>query len=113
MIGKLNIQALRGDTFKEYPFEILIDNVALNLTSAVIKMDIKKDACSLPTLTLTSVSNNGITITDAVNGEFKINQQIISIPAGNYQYDIQITLANGTVNTWVGGLFQVINTITQ
>lgn len=113
MIGKLNIQALRGDTFKEYPFEILIDNVALNLTGAVIKMDIKKDACSLPALSLTSVSNNGITITDAVNGEFKINQQIISIPAGNYQYDIQITLANGTVNTWVGGLFQVINTITQ
>lgn len=113
MIGKLNIQALRGDTFKEYPFEILIDNVALNLTGAVIKMDIKKDACSLPALTLTSVSNNGITITDAVNGEFKINQQIISIPAGNYQYDIQITLANGAVNTWVGGLFQVINTITQ
>ena len=113
MIGKLNIQALRGDTFKEYPFEILIDNVALNLTGAIIKMDIKKDACSLPALTLTSVSNNGITITDAVNGEFKINQQIISIPAGNYQYDIQITLANGAVNTWVGGLFQVINTITQ
>ena len=113
MIGKLNIQALRGDTFKEYPFEILIDNVALNLTGAAIKMDIKKDACSLPALTLTSVSNNGITITDAVNGEFKINQQIISIPAGNYQYDIQITLANGAVNTWVGGLFQVINTITQ
>ncbi len=113
MIGKLNIQALRGDTFKEYPFEILIDNVALNLTGAVIKMDIKKDACSLPALTLTSVSNNGITITDAVNGEFKINQQIISIPAGNYQYDIQITLSNGAVNTWVGGLFQVINTITQ
>lgn len=113
MIGKLNIQALRGDTFNEYPFEILIDNVALNLTGAVIKMDLKKDACSLPVLSLTSVSNNGITITDAVNGEFKINEQIINIPAFNYQYDIQITLSDGTVNTWVGGLFQVINTITQ
>jgi hypothetical protein len=113
MIGKLNIQALRGDTFNEYPFEILIDNVALNLTGAVIKMDIKKDACSLPALTLTSVASAGITITNAVNGEFKINEQIISIPEGNYQYDIQITLADNTVNTWVGGLFQVINTITQ
>lgn len=113
MIGKLNIQALRGVTFNEYPFEIIIDNVPLNLTGSVIKMDIKKNACSLSALTLTSVANAGITITNAVNGQFKINEQIISIPASNYQYDIQITLADGNVNTWVGGLFQVINTITQ
>ncbi len=113
MIGKLNITALRGDTFKEYPFEILINTLPLDLTDAVIKMDIKKDACSLPALTLTSVNDNGITITDDVNGRFKINEQIINIPAGNYQYDIQITLADLTVHTWVGGLFQIINTITE
>jgi len=113
MIGKLNIQALRGDTFKEYPFEILINSDPLDLTDAVIKMDVKKDACGIPLLSLSSVMDNGITITDAVSGLFKINEQIINIPAGNYQYDIQITLENGTVNTWVGGLFQVINTITE
>lgn len=113
MIGKLNITALRGDTFKEYPFEILINSVPLDLTGVVIKIDLKKDACSLPALTLTSVESNGITITDALNGRFKINEQIINIPAFNYQYDIQITLADATVHTWVGGLFQVINTITE
>ena len=113
MIGKLNIQALRGDTFKEYPFEILIDAVALDLTGAVIKIDLKKDACSLPAISLTSVASAGITITDAVNGQFSINEQIFTIPAFNYQYDIQITLADATVNTWVGGLFQIINTITE
>jgi len=113
MIGKLNIQALRGDTFKSYEFEILIDSQKLDLTDAVVKIDIKKDACSLPALTLTSVNDNGIIITEPENGRFKIIEQIINIPAFNYQYDIQITLANGTVNTWVGGLFQVINTITE
>lgn len=113
MIGILNIQALRGDTFKEYPFQILINSVPLDLTDAVIKIDIKKEPCYLPVLTLTSVASNGITITDAVNGRFVINQQIINIPAFSYKYDVQITLADGTVNTFVGGLFQVINTITE
>lgn len=113
MIGRLNIQALRGDTFKEYPFEILIDSVALDLTGAIIKIDLKKDACSLAVLTLTSVASAGITITDAINGLFSINEQIFTIPAFNYQYDIQITLADETVHTWVGGLFQIINTITE
>jgi len=42
MIGKLNIQALRGDTFNEYPFEILIDSVALNLTGQLLKWILKK-----------------------------------------------------------------------
>lgn len=112
MIGKLNIQTLRGDTFSEYPFQILINSVALNLTDAEIKIDLKKDLGSSPSLTLTSTANNGITITDAINGRFVINEQIFNIPACNYIYDIQITFPNGRVKTWVGGFFQIINTVT-
>jgi len=112
MIGILNLQALKNATFDEVPFEILIDNVPLDLTDAIVKMQIKKDTCSSPLLTLTSVANNGITITDAVNGKFKINSQIITLPICNYEYDIQITLPSGEVDYYVGGLFQVVKTIT-
>jgi hypothetical protein len=113
MIGILNLQAQRNATFNEVPFEILIDSVPLDLTGAVIRMQVKKDACSSAVLTLTSVGSAGITITDAVNGQFKINEQIIDIPTCNYEYDIKITLASGEVDYYVGGLFQVVKTITN
>lgn len=112
MIGILNLIAQRGDTFDEVPFEILIDAVPLDLTDAIIKMQVKKDACASAVLSLTSVGNAGITITNAINGQFKINEQIINIHACNYRYDIQIEI-DGEIKTYVGGLFQVINTITE
>ena len=112
MIGTLNLITQRGDTFDEVPFEILIDDNYLDLTDAIIKMQVKKDACSSAVLSLTSVDNDGITITNGTLGQFKINEQIINIPACNYRYDIQIEI-DGVVNTYVGGLFQVVNTITQ
>ena len=114
MIGKKNIEnVLRGDTFYQYPFQIVIDGTPLNLTGAVIKMDIKKDVHSNPALSLTSVGSNGISITNAINGQFSIEEQIFTIPAFSYQYDIQITLSNGKVKTYIGGIFQVVDTITQ
>lgn len=112
MIGILNLIAQQGDTFNEVPFEILIDGDALDLTNAIIKMQIKKDACSSSVLSLTSVDDAGITITNASLGQFKINEQIINIKSCNYQYDIQIDI-NGVIKTYVGGLFQVVKTITE
>jgi len=79
MIGILNLIAQQGNTFNEVPFEILIDDVYLDLTDAIIKMQVKKDACSSAVLSLTSVANAGITITNASLGQFKINEQIINI----------------------------------
>ena len=113
MIGILNLIAQRGDTFDEVPFEILIDGDALDLTGAIIKMEVKKDACSSSVLSLTSVADAGITITNGLLGQFKINKQIINIKPCNYQYDIQIELAGGEIKTYVGGLFQVVKTITE
>ena len=109
----LNFQHKQGDTFKEVPFEILINSVALNLTGAVIKMQLRKECGGVIALNLTSVASAGLTITNAVNGLFKINKQIINIPEYNYLYDIQITLADGTVDTWVSGNFLINCDITR
>ena len=57
--------------------------------------------------------DNGITITDAENGKFQIDEQIINIAAGNYKYDIRITFSDGNVKTWIKGDFLVICNITQ
>jgi hypothetical protein len=109
----LNFQNIKGDTFEQVPFEVKINNVAVNLTGAIVKMQLRKECGGVIGLTLTSVASAGITITDAVNGKFKINKQIIDIPSYNYYYDIEIKFADGTVKTWIDGMFNIICDITR
>jgi L-asparaginase/Glu-tRNA(Gln) amidotransferase subunit D len=110
----LNFTHIKGDTFDEVNFEIKKDNVAINLTGATIKMQLRKNATDVsPALSLTSASSAGITITAATLGKFKINQQIINIEVANYQYDIEITLSSGVVKTYISGGFNITQEITR
>jgi len=110
----LNFTHKKGDTFDEVPFELKVNTVAVNLTGAVIKMQLRKfDNTSTAALSLTSASSAGITITDATAGKFKINSQIIDIDAYTYVYDIQITLSSGVVKTYVSGTFNITNEVTK
>jgi hypothetical protein len=109
----LSLIAKRNDTFNEVPFQINFNAAPLDLTDAVICMQLRKVYDGVIFLTLSSVMNAGITITDALGGEFKINEQIISVNAGNYLYDIQITFADGTVKTWVEGVFTILNDVSR
>ena len=109
----MNFTHIKGDTFDEVAFSIKINNVAVNLTGATIKMQLKKnDNLLVPILSLTSVASAGITITSPTNGLFKINSQIIDIEPFNYVYDIQLTLATGVVKTYVSGNFIISKDIT-
>lgn len=109
----LNFSHIQGDTFEAVNFEVKKNNTAVNLTGAVIKMQLKKECGGVPILSFTSVGSAGLTITSAANGLFKINKQIINIPEYNYSYDIEITFADGTVKTWVEGNFVVKCDITR
>jgi hypothetical protein len=109
----MNFTHIKGDTFDEVAFSIKINNVALDLTGAIIKMQLKKISdLTISLLSLTSVAAAGITITNATGGLFKINQQIIDIEVFNYAYDIQLTLASGVVKTYVSGTFSITKEIT-
>lgn len=109
----LNFSHIQGDTFEAVNFQVLKNAVALNLTGAVIKMQLKKECGGVPILSFTTVASAGLTITSAANGLFKINKQIINIPEFNYSYDIEITFSDGTVKTWVEGNFVVKCDITR
>jgi len=108
----MNFSHIKGDTFDEVAFSIKINNIALDLTGATIKMQLKKNSNSPASLSLTSVSSAGITITSPSAGLFKINEQIIDIEVFNYAYDIQLTLASGVVKTYVSGTFNITKEIT-
>jgi len=110
----LQFTHIKGDTFDEVAFQLKINTAVVDLTGAVIRMQLRKSYTdTTAALSLTSVSSAGITITNAANGEFKINTQIIDIPVYNYVYDIQITLASGVVKTYVQGGFNITNEVTR
>jgi hypothetical protein len=103
----VNFTHKRGDTFYQTPINIKVNDVDLDLTGAVILMQLRKEAGGVIALT------PDLTITDAVGGDFQIDEQIINIPACTYQYDIQITLADDTVVTWISGLFIINDDISR
>ena len=75
-------------------------------------MQLRKEKDGVSYLVLTSVASAGITITNAVNGAFKINTQIIDIQAGNYIYDIEFNI-NGVIETLIKGDFIITNDVTR
>tara|TARA_R110000868_G_scaffold4583_3_gene28695 strand:+ start:1842 stop:2174 length:333 start_codon:yes stop_codon:yes gene_type:complete len=109
----LNFSTKRGDTFAEVPFQINKDGIPLNLTGAIIHMQLRKSPGGTVYLNLTSVSNLGITMTSALDGAFKINEMILNLEANVYLYDIEITFPSGEVKTWISGQFTVTNDITR
>jgi hypothetical protein len=56
---------------------------------------------------------SGITIdTVPTTGKFTFNAQVINIAAANYYYDIQITLQNGSIKTYIGGRWNILQDVT-
>lgn len=110
----LNFTHTKGDTFNEVAFEVKKNGTAIDLTGATIKMQLRKQYEDVSAvLSLTSVANAGLTITNATSGLFKINAQIINIEVFNYVYDIQFTLASGEVKTYVKGGFNITPEVTR
>lgn len=104
-----NFSALKGDTYDGATFTLVVNGSAVNLTGAVIKAQFKKDKVGLSVKTISDGS--GITIVDAQNGVFKIDPFIPNMPAGNYYYDIQITIA-GVTKTRVSGIMTIEQDVT-
>jgi len=65
----LNFSHIKADTFDQVNFELKINDVAKNLTGAIIRMQLRKTADdTTPALSLTSVASAGITITSPTTG---------------------------------------------
>jgi hypothetical protein len=110
----LNFSHIKADTFDQVNFELKINDVAKNLTGAIIRMQLRKTADdTTPALSLTSVASAGITITSPTTGLFRINTQIIDIPVYDYEYDIEIRFADNTIKTYVAGIFSITQEITR
>jgi hypothetical protein len=66
----------------------------------------------LKTLTKRLAIGSGLSMVNAAAGIFKIDKQVIDIPAGVYAYDIEITVAGGDVKTYVRGEWEILQDVT-
>lgn len=105
----------KGDTFEGQQFTVVVNGSALNLANvSVITMDVRKSGNTKLILRLsTNVEYGGITVVDAPNGIFQIDEQIIDIPAEDYVYDIEFTFTNGKKKTYVYGTWTITQDVTH
>tara|TARA_R110000744_G_scaffold102758_3_gene197404 strand:- start:3122 stop:3478 length:357 start_codon:yes stop_codon:yes gene_type:complete len=87
-------------------------DTAIDLTGVLIKMQLKKGVASTSSVKTFEVGS-GITLTDAVNGIFELDAFLLTIDAGSYVYDMQLTFPDGVVSTYIKGCFKVIQDISQ
>lgn len=106
-IGEYNFTVTAGDTWSGMTVQMTVNEVALDLTDAVITMQARQTVDSAPVLSLTTVDSGGITITDALGGEFVVDPVVVSAPAGAYLYDINIVLGDDTIKTYLAGCMTV------
>lgn len=100
-----------NDTFNGIEFEVLLNAVAVDLTGATVKMQLK-DASGKPVSEF-STTNSKLEITDAVAGKFAFKKQIIAVSPMRYKYDIQITFLNGDRKTWIKGEWTISKDVTS
>lgn len=98
---------ISGDTFNGVQFEVLVNNVALNLTGANIIMKLRQNNNINVYYELTTTNGN-ITINEPTNGKFNINQQIINFTPAKYNYSIEVHLSNGNIYTYIQGIWTII-----
>ena len=106
-----DIEVYNNDTYNGMLIEIIINGAPLDLTGSSIRMQVRKIRDNTPVITISD--GNGITITDAPAGKFRIDEQVFSVDKPDtFLYDIEITLASGKVKTYIKGNFVVERDIT-
>lgn len=105
-----NFTVQREVTFLGVQFAVKVNGVPLDLTGATILCQFRKAA--LKPVVLEWKNDSGITVvTPPTLGVFGFDEQIINLASGQYQYDIEITLASGQRVNYIYGALTVLDVI--
>ena len=95
---------LKGDTFRGGIFTIV---PAVDLTGATVRCQFRKGG-KRNQVVVELTGGNGITITDAVNSVYQIDEITpLDWDVGNYNFDIEFTLSSGDIITPNEGILPV------
>jgi len=108
---RVDITCRKGDTFKlEFTFSD-DDGDAIDLSSYSWKMDVKETDTSSSDI----IADDSFTYTGTAEGKLTIEAEastMSQVSGGLYVYDLQST-NNGTVKTWVYGLFKINEDVSE
>lgn len=104
-----------GDTWKGiYSLSILECNSAVNLTDCDIFIQFRsKIDIASPVFLELSTYNDGVKILSESQGKISLPARIISLPVGEYSYDLQINFPNGNSKTFLNGDFKILPQTTR
>lgn len=94
---------IKGDTFESIQFTVTINLSPLNLIDATIRMDLRNGKELIQRFDL----DGGLTIKDAENGVFAFDKQVIDVEIGDHSYDIEFTLSDESVKTYIKGNWKI------
>jgi len=103
-------QHTRGDTLNREQYQISINDVYLDLTTATINCMFRVNN-GTGEIVKDLTNGSGITVLDAINGHFQVDSMLLDLDAGKYVYDIEIIIA-GEVNTYIKGDINVSQDVT-
>jgi hypothetical protein len=106
---------ISGDTWKGVSsITILENNSAVDLTDCDVFIQFRpiKNLAS-PVFLELSTYNNTISVVIPVSGLISIPKQIVNIPVGEYNYDLQINFPTGVSKTYLKGTFNVLPETTR
>lgn len=112
--ARYNIKFYRGTTLN-IVMTYLINNVPVDLGTYTATMDVRP-APNSTTLVDQLTTGNGKLVLNQVTGEIEIiltAAQTSGLPLGQFQYDLNIIAANGTVTKLIQGAFVVLDPVTE
>jgi len=99
---------IKGDTMKQKTFLVSINGSPADMTDASVRMHLRKNKTA-PQKYEFSTENGKLELT---TGGFIMPEQIVDIPAVTYYYDIEIIFSDGTVATYIGDTWTIIQDTT-
>lgn len=101
-----------GDTAGAQSFTIMRNGLPINLTDAVVRMQVRECGRPVPILDLTSEDGQSIVITDALAGKLRIGYYRNPPAPGSYVYDLEVTFPDGQVKTYLKGSYTIEGEVT-
>lgn len=101
-----------GDTWEGITVgPVLINGIAVGADAVTCRMSFrsKNDRSLGQTLTTT---NSDITIEDAATWEFTVEPTVLTMDAGSYGWDFEVTDSSGVIRTLYKGSFNLIQDVT-
>jgi hypothetical protein len=96
-----------GDTFRAIQITLSFNGAALDLTGATLLCHVRANPTGALSMALST------SIVQASNGIARINVQVVSLEAGTYYWDFQVTTSSGLVLTPLSGGWRILQDVSR